>query len=152
MTTNDERVLKLIRLERWLQRRNPCRLWVETTTLAIGFACLTDVLTVLSLEWFPPDPACPIVYDFALCLDTTGLSPWPVILGWVASVVLIVLVELIQWRRRRASGLRRRPSQRPHPNCSSALWGANILVSGISRRTLTDESYSESQAGDIDIE
>src|SRR5260370_29582732 len=104
MTTNDERLLQLIRLDRWLQRRNPRRQWAETTALAIGFACLADVLTVLSLEWFPPDPACQIVYDFALCLDTTGLSPWPVILGWVAIIVLIVLVELIQCSRPTASG------------------------------------------------
>jgi hypothetical protein len=64
MTTNDERLLKLIRWDRWLQRRNPCRLWVETAALVIGFACLEELLAVLSLKWFPPDPACPIVYDF----------------------------------------------------------------------------------------
>src|SRR5713226_687165 len=63
MTTNDEQLLQLIRLDRWLQRRNPRRLWAETTALAIGFASLADMLAVLSLEWFPPDPGCPIVYD-----------------------------------------------------------------------------------------
>jgi hypothetical protein len=99
MTTNDERLLQLIRWDRWLQRRNPRRLLAETTALAIGFACLADVLTVLSLEWFPPDPARPIVYDFAWRLDATGLSPWAVVLGWVAGVVLVSSVEVIQWRR-----------------------------------------------------
>ncbi len=138
MTTNDEQLLQLIRLDRWLQRRNPRRLWAETTALAIGFACLADMLAVLSLEWFPPDPACPIVNDFALCVDTTGLSPWPVVLGWVAGVVLAISVEFIEWRCRHESGLRRPPSHRSHPKCSSALWGA--------------KSYSESQSGDIDIE
>ena len=132
MTTNDEQLLQLIRLDRWLQRRNPRRLWAEAAALAIGFACLADVLAVLSLEWFPPDPACPIVYDFALCVDTTGLSPWPVVLGWVAAVVLIISVEFIEWRCRHESGLRRPPTQRSHPNCSSALWGGN--------------SYSDSQS------
>jgi hypothetical protein len=72
MTTDDERLLQLIRLDRWLQRRNPRRLWAETIALAIGFACLSDLLAVLSLAWFPPDPACPIVYGSAGCLDTTG--------------------------------------------------------------------------------
>ena len=137
MTANDEQLLKVIRLERWLQRRNPRRLWAETTALAIGFACLEELLAVLSLEWFPPDPVCPIVYDFALCLDTTGLSPWPVVWGWVAGVVLVIAVEFIRWRCKHESGLRRPPSHRSH-NRSSALWGA--------------ESYSEIQDGDIDIE
>jgi len=98
MTTNDERLLKLIRLDRWLQRRNPCRLWVEAAALVNGFACLEELLAGLLLEWFPPDSACPIVYDCALCLDTTGLSPWPVAWGWEAGVVLIISVEFIQWR------------------------------------------------------
>ncbi len=138
MTTNDEQLLQLIRLDRWLQRRNPRRLWAETTALAIGFASLADMLAVLSLEWFPPDPGCPIVYDFAVCLDATGVSPWPVVLGWVAGVVLVISVEFIESRCQHESGLRRPPSHKSHPNCSSALWGA--------------ESYSESQAGDIDIE
>jgi hypothetical protein len=123
MTTNDERLLQLIRLDRWLQRRNPRRLWAETSALAIGFACLADVLAVLSLEWFPPDPAYPMVCDLAWCLDTTGLLPWPVVWGWVAGVVLIISVKF-----------------------------ANVLKSGISRRTLTDKSYSKSQGRDIDIE
>ena len=118
MTTNDERLLQVIRLDRWLQRRNPRRLWAETAALAIGFTCLADVLAVLSLERFPPDPACPTVYDFALCLDTTGLSAWPVVLGWVAGVVLVSSVEFIQWRCRHESGLERSPSHRSHPNCS----------------------------------
>ena len=137
MTTNDEQLLKLIRLERWLQRRNPRRLWAETTALAIGFACLADMLAVLSLEWFPPDPGCPIVYDFGWCLDTTGLSPWPVVLGWVAGVLLIISDEFIQWRRQHECGFRRPPTHRSHPNCSSALWGV--------------KSYSKNQCGDIDI-
>jgi hypothetical protein len=112
MTTNDERLLQLIRWDRWLQRRNPRWLWAETTALAIGFACLADGLAALSLEWFPPNPACPIVYDFAWCLDTTGLSPWPVVWGWVAGVVLVSSVEFIKWRRQCKSDFQRQPSHR----------------------------------------
>jgi len=94
-------------LDRWLKRRNPRRLWVETIAAAIGFACLVDSLAVLSLKWFPPDPDCPIADNFGRCLDTTGLSPWPIVVGWIAGIVLASLVEFIQWRRRRESGFRR---------------------------------------------
>ena len=107
MTTNDERLLQLIRLDRWLQRRNPRRLWAETVALAVATACLADLLAVLSLKWFPPDPACPIMDSFGRCLDTTGLSPWPVIVGWVAGLVLINSIEFFRGRRQRESDSRR---------------------------------------------
>src|SRR5258708_7167725 len=107
MSTNDERLQQLIRLDRWLQRRDRRRLWVETTGLATVFACLADLLAVRSLEWFPPDPDCPIIDNVGRCLDMTGLSPWPVVLGWVIGVVLLSSVECVQWRRHRESGFRR---------------------------------------------
>jgi len=140
MTTNDERLLKLIRLDRWLQRRNPLWLCMEAAALVIGFACLEELLAGLLLEGFPPDSACLMVDGFAGCLDTTGLSPIPVVWGWVAGVLLVVSVEFIQWRCQHESGLRRPPSHKSHPKCSSALWGANVLMSDISCRTITDKS------------
>src|SRR5262249_1098134 len=46
MSTNEERLLQLIRLDRWLQRRDRRRLWAETTGLATVFACLADLLAM----------------------------------------------------------------------------------------------------------
>ena len=103
----EERLLQLIRLDRWLQRRGRCRLWAETTGLATALACLADLLAALSLEWSPPDPACPIIDDFGRCLDTAGLSAWPVVLGWVIAVLLAGALEFIQWRRQGKSDFRR---------------------------------------------
>ncbi len=63
---------------------------------------------------FPTLPA-RFVYDFARCLDTTGLSPWRVVLGWVAGVVLVSSAEFIQsgvhQNLRRMPPLKTRPSK-----------------------------------------
>ena len=99
MTAHDERLLQLIRLDRWLQRRGTRRLWMETTGLAAALACLVDLLAALSLQWFPLDPACPVLDDFGRCIDPTGLSPMVLLAGWGITALVGGSVALMQsWR------------------------------------------------------
>jgi len=55
VTRDDERVLQLIRLERWLARRSKIRLWIEAAAVSLALACLLDTLALLAES---PDPYC----------------------------------------------------------------------------------------------
>ena len=59
MTSDDERRLQLIRIDRWLKRRfeeRPVRMWSELAGVAIAIACLVGMVTLWSLAG--EDPAC----------------------------------------------------------------------------------------------